>query len=56
MLDVPTDPRGPLRVDDVTKDSAVLSWKEPEDDGGSPVTGYVVEKQEDGGRWVPVGF
>ncbi|CAJ0936429.1 unnamed protein product, partial [Mesorhabditis belari] len=49
-----SDPKGPLRADDITKDSAVISWKEPEDDGGSPITGYIVEKQEDGGRWVPV--
>ncbi|CAJ0936046.1 unnamed protein product, partial [Mesorhabditis belari] len=55
VLDVPSDPKGPLRADDITKDSAVISWKEPEDDGGSPITGYIVEKQEDGGRWVPCG-
>ncbi|CAJ0587388.1 unnamed protein product, partial [Mesorhabditis spiculigera] len=55
VLDVPSDPKGPLHVDDITKDSAVVSWREPEDDGGSPITGYIVEKQEDGGRWVPCG-
>ena len=49
-------PDGPLNVRDVTKESAVVSWKEPEDDGGSPITHYVVEKQEDDGRWVEVQF
>uniref|UniRef100_A0AAF5DMX8 non-specific serine/threonine protein kinase n=1 Tax=Strongyloides stercoralis TaxID=6248 RepID=A0AAF5DMX8_STRER len=55
VLDVPGTPRGPLDVGDVTKDSAVVSWREPEDDGGSPISHYVVEKQEDNGRWVPCG-
>uniref|UniRef100_A0A0N5C6U2 non-specific serine/threonine protein kinase n=1 Tax=Strongyloides papillosus TaxID=174720 RepID=A0A0N5C6U2_STREA len=55
VLDAPGTPRGPLDISDVTKDSAVVSWREPEDDGGSPISHYVVEKQEDNGRWVPCG-
>lgn len=32
-----------------------MSWKAPEDDGGKPITGYVVEKMDKAsGRWVPV--
>ena len=31
-----------------------LSWLEPEEDGGSVVTGYVVEMAEDGGKWLKV--
>ena len=46
---------GPLVVDDITKSSCKLSWKAPEDDGGKPITGYVVEKMDKAsGRWVPV--
>jgi len=30
----PTRPEGPLKVSDVTKDSAKLSWNKPKDDGG----------------------
>jgi len=39
-------PGPPIDIDvsDVTKDSAVVTWKAPESDGGSPVTGYVVER------------
>jgi predicted phage tail protein len=33
-----------------------LKWDKPEDDGGKPVTGYLVEKLDTStGRWVPVG-
>lgn len=41
---------------DVTKNSAKVKWKKPEDDGGKPITGYAVEKLDKAtGRWVPVG-
>ena len=31
---------------EITKDSASLSWDEPESDGGSPITSYLIEKQD----------
>lgn len=53
--DRPSPPKGPLQVDDVTKDSCKLSWSPPEDDGGSDVTNYVVERREiHSSTWVPV--
>ncbi|XGW29138.1 hypothetical protein V3C99_008720 [Haemonchus contortus] len=55
VLDIPGAPEGPLTVKDITKDSCTLKWHPPEDDGGSPITNYIVEKQEDDGRWVPCG-
>ena len=54
VLAAPSKPKGPLKVKDVTKSGCKLAWQPPEDDGGKPVTGYVVEKL-DKGRWVPVG-
>lgn len=43
-------------MSDVNANSCKLAWKKPEDDGGKPVTAYVVEKlDKDTGRWVPVG-
>lgn len=47
----PTD----VSVDKVNKNGARLSWKTPKSDGGTPVTGYIVEKQKEGSdEWVPV--
>ena len=51
----PPSKPGQPEVSDIQKTSAVLSWTEPESDGGSPVIGYVVEKREKGrDRWVRV--
>lgn len=35
FLGPPSRPGGPLEVKDITKDSATLIWKPPEDNGGS---------------------
>ena len=41
--DKPTKPVGPLVIDNVTDQSADLTWKPSEDDGGQPITNYVIE-------------
>lgn len=41
----PDPPKGPLEVSDICADGAKLAWKPPADDGGEPLTGYVVEAQ-----------
>ena len=57
FLDKPDKPEGPLEVTDVHKEGCKLKWKKPKDDGGLPLTGYVVEKMDTAtGRWVPAGF
>ena len=54
-IDRPGPPKGPLEVDNITKDGCALSWKPPDDDGGSPITNYVVERRElPSSVWVPV--
>uniref|UniRef100_A0A8V5GJM8 Uncharacterized protein n=1 Tax=Melopsittacus undulatus TaxID=13146 RepID=A0A8V5GJM8_MELUD len=39
---------GPIEISSVSAESCVLTWKEPEDDGGSEITNYIVEKRESG--------
>lgn len=42
----PCAPEGPLAVSDITAESCKLTWKQPKDCGGSPVTHYIVEKMD----------
>lgn len=54
--DRPAPPEGPMKVTDVTKETCVVSWKPPLDNGGCPIERYVVEKQDVGrGGWAPAG-
>lgn len=56
VLDVPSPPTGPLKVEDVHSNGVTLKWQPPADDGGQPIDKYVVEKMDEAtGRWVPAG-
>ena len=59
MLCSVSDKPGPpvdLRVADMNETSIALAWQIPEDDGGSPITKYIVEQRESGKRaWQPAG-
>lgn len=56
VLAKPSSPEGPLEVTDVTAEKAKISWKKPEDDGGSPIKEYEIEKMDMAtGKWVRVG-
>lgn len=46
VLEKPSRPRGPIKITDVQKTSMTLHWKHPVDDGGSPLTGYLLEFKE----------
>ena len=51
--EVPSSPEWPLTASDVTKESVTLSWKPPPDDGGSPLTAYIIDKLDlEYGGWV----
>uniref|UniRef100_A0A673ANW9 Titin n=1 Tax=Sphaeramia orbicularis TaxID=375764 RepID=A0A673ANW9_9TELE len=48
---LPGSPKA-LEVSDIKKDSMVLTWEAPTEDGGSPITGYIIEKHDkEGVRW-----
>lgn len=56
VLDVPGTPEGPLQPSNIHKEGCTLNWKPPVDDGGSPITHYVVEKMDASrGTWQEVG-
>uniref|UniRef100_A0A3B4TBR6 Titin n=1 Tax=Seriola dumerili TaxID=41447 RepID=A0A3B4TBR6_SERDU len=46
VLDKPGPPTGPIKLDEVTADSVVLSWNPPEYDGGCAINNYIVEKRD----------
>lgn len=39
-------PVGALEASDISKTTAQLAWLPPENDGGSPILNYIVEKRE----------
>lgn len=46
IIDPPGPPRGPLEVSGMTKTSFTIKWQVPENDGGSPITDYIIEITE----------
>ena len=48
--DEPDAPKN-LKATDWDKDHVDLKWEPPVSDGGSPITGYLVEKKDKYGNW-----
>lgn len=46
FADKPGSCKGNLNIVSVDKDRCTVSWEAPEDNGGSPITNYVLEKCE----------
>ena len=62
ITDKPSPPRE-LTVVAMTSDSGDITWVEPEDNGGSEITGYIIEKKDvsrrswqDGGKCTEMHF
>uniref|UniRef100_A0A672NWH2 Titin n=1 Tax=Sinocyclocheilus grahami TaxID=75366 RepID=A0A672NWH2_SINGR len=48
----PPDAAKGVEVSNVKKDSMVITWEAPTNDGGTPITGYIIEKHDkEGIRW-----
>lgn len=45
-LGPPSAPVGPIRFDEIKAQSIIISWNEPQEDGGGEITSYSVEKRE----------
>jgi titin len=43
---VPSSPEGPLNITEITETSVTISWKKSRDDGGLPITLYVIERRD----------
>ncbi|NXC80040.1 TITIN protein, partial [Cercotrichas coryphoeus] len=44
-FDVPSEPKN-ARITKVNKDCIFVAWDKPDSDGGSPITGYLIERKE----------
>lgn len=56
VVGTPSKPLGPLAISDVNPNGCKLSWKKPVDDGGSPLTAYIIEKKDlDKDIWISCG-
>ncbi|KAM8829904.1 immunoglobulin-like and fibronectin type III domain-containing protein 1 [Synchiropus picturatus] len=56
VLDKPTAPMGPVEVIESLPYCIEFKWRPPKDDGGSPVTNYIVERQQVGrNTWRKLG-
>lgn len=53
LLAVAAGAPGQPNLDNITPNTAELSWTKPSKDGGGKLQGYVVEKKKKGGDWEP---
>ncbi|KAF4079068.1 hypothetical protein AMELA_G00188850 [Ameiurus melas] len=56
VLDKPTPPQGPVDMIESSLSAIEFKWRPPKDDGGCPVTNYILERQQVGrNTWTKIG-
>ena len=57
VVDRPAPPEGPLQIYDINKEGCTVEFKHPKDDGGEPITDFIIEAQDmdEKGKFVQVG-
>lgn len=56
LTDRPGPPEGPVEIVETSSSIIEIKWSPPKDDGGSAVTNYIIERQQDGqSQWTNVG-
>lgn len=54
--DKPTQPLGPVDIIESSSTCIEFKWRSPKDDGGSPITDYILERQQIGrNSWKKLG-
>lgn len=46
MVEAPSSPTGPLKILGIDSDSISIAWNISENDGGSPITNYIIEVRD----------
>lgn len=55
VIDKPSKPEGPVIMKEIDKESILIEWKPPLDDGGIDLTKYAIEKHDpDSKVWMKV--
>uniref|UniRef100_A0A665TL57 Immunoglobulin like and fibronectin type III domain containing 1, tandem duplicate 2 n=1 Tax=Echeneis naucrates TaxID=173247 RepID=A0A665TL57_ECHNA len=56
VLDKPTPPQGPVEIMESAVTSVEFKWKPPKDNGGCPISNYMIERQQVGrNKWSDLG-
>nr|XP_049590907.1 immunoglobulin-like and fibronectin type III domain-containing protein 1 [Syngnathus scovelli] len=56
VLDKPTVPLGPVDIIESSANCIAFKWRPPKDNGGSPITNYILERQQIGrNSWKTLG-
>lgn len=55
-IDKPTPPQPPIEIVEGSLSAIEFKWRTPKDDGGCPITNYLVERQQLGrNTWTKIG-